>query len=360
VDTFVSVQGGQMTATFRMGGREVSPFWVAPWWKEPFREADDWIVRVLRGDFFCFPFGGNASPFGGRKYALHGKTANECWDLVSRESAKGRDALTLRMDLEPDAGEVVKTISLEAGSPVLYQSHLVRGFTGKMSVGHHPTLWCGDEPGAALVDMSEPLAGFTLPAPVEVPENQGYSLLKANTEITDRSRTPTVYGGLADLGRYPLRRGHEDGALFVCDPAKPFCFTSLSFPKQGHLYFQLKNPRHLCQTVLWMCDGGRYAPPFSGRATGVLGAEEITSWFFAGVKESVEPNSLQQKGYRTYLDFSAAKPTEIKLIMGMAAIPGSFTGVKDIVRKDGSTITVLGRGGEKVDVACRADFLADR
>ncbi len=96
-----------------------------------------------------------------------------------------------------------------------------------------------------------------------------------------------------------------------------------------------------------MCDGGRYAPPFSGRATGVLGAEEITTYFFHGVKESVEKNSLQEKGYKTFLEFTAAKPTDVKLIMGMVPVRKDFAGVKDIVRKDASTITILGRGGEK-------------
>jgi hypothetical protein len=352
----VSVQGGHLTADFAAGGKKASPFWVAPWWKEPYRDGDDWIVRLLRGDFFCLPFGGNGEPFGGTKYTLHGKTASECWELLSRDTAGG--TLALRMDCEP--GEVVKTIRLEPGAPVIYQSHRVSGLAARMPVGHHPTLWCGDEPGAAFVDISEPLAGFTLPAPVGVPETQGYGLLAVDTAITDRTRVPTVYGTVADLTRYPVRRGHEDGVQYLCDPGKEFAFTSVAFPSRGYLYFNLKDPRVLCSTVFWMCDGGRYGAPFSGRATGVLGAEETTGYFFAGIKTSVEANPLQQKGFRTFLDFSAAKPTDIRLIMGVAPIGSDFRGVADIVRKDGSTITIRGRGGEKIDLACRADFLAEK
>jgi hypothetical protein len=355
-DLRVSVQGGHLTGGFAVGGKQVSPFWTAPWWKEGWREDDPWIVRLLRGDFFCLPFGGNAEPFEGKTYPLHGKTANECWDLVSRDPAAG--TLALRMDLEP--GEVVKTIRLEPGAPVIYQSHRVSGLSARMPVGHHPTLWCGEEPGGAIVDMSEPVTGFTLPGHVGVPETQGYALLAAGVEITDRRRVPTVYGGTADLGRYPLRRGHEDGVQFICDPKKEFCFTSVAFPSRGYLYFNLKDPRVLSSTVFWMCDGGRYGAPFSGRATGVLGAEETTGLFFSGARPSVQPNELQKRGFRTYQEFTAAVPTDVRLIMGIAPIGPGFSGVSDIVRRDGSTVTIRGRGGERIDVPCSVDFLAGR
>jgi len=355
-DLQVSVQAGHLTAAFSAGGRQISPFWTAPWWKEPWREQDDWIVRILRGDFFCLPFGGNADPFEGKKYLLHGKTANDCWELASRDAKEG--TLVLRMDMEP--GEVVKSLRLESDAPVIYQSHRVSGLAARMPFGHHPTLWCGDEPGAGLVDISEPLAGFTMPSPIGLPETQGYGLLAVDSPITDRRRVPTVYGTLADLTRYPVRRGHEDGVQFVSDPKNEFAFTTVAFPSRGYLYFHLKDPRVLCSTVFWMCDGGRYAPPFSGRATGVLGAEEVTGYFFAGIRKAVEANHLQQKGYRTFLDFSAAEPTDIRLIMGVTPIGQDFSGVTDIVRKDASTITILGRGGERIDVTCRVDFLAGK
>ena len=355
-ELFVSVQGGHMTGSFQADGKKVSPFWVAPWWREACREEDPWIVRLLRGDFFCFPFGSNAEPHAGRTYPLHGRTANDCWDLVSRERTGGAASLTLRMDLDP--GEVEKTLRLEDGSPVVYISHLVKGFAGKAPVGHHPTLSCGDEPGAAIIDISEPLAGFTLPSPVDIPENKGYSLLAADTPVTDRRKVPTVYGGLADLTRYPVRRGHEDGVIYISDPSRPFCFTSVAFPSRGYLYFHLKDSKVLHQTIFWMCDGGRYTAPFSGRATGVLGAEEITGYFFNGMKSSVEANPLSARGYPTCLEFSAASPRRISLIMGVVPIPSGFTGVRDIVRKDGATITIHGRNGEKFDVSCKVDFLA--
>ena len=39
------------------GGRQVSPMHTAPWADEPLPEDTPPILRVLRGDFFCAPFG---------------------------------------------------------------------------------------------------------------------------------------------------------------------------------------------------------------------------------------------------------------------------------------------------------------
>jgi cobalt/nickel transport system permease protein len=49
---------------------------------QPFNDALQ-VLRVLRGDFFCLPFGGNATAWHGEKHPLHGETANREWRLES-------------------------------------------------------------------------------------------------------------------------------------------------------------------------------------------------------------------------------------------------------------------------------------
>ncbi|MBA7524551.1 hypothetical protein ES705_16692 [subsurface metagenome] len=66
VQVFITVQGGHLTALFNNDGKEVNPFFIAPWWEEARQEGLDEIVNVLRGDFFCFPFGGNEEPYEGK------------------------------------------------------------------------------------------------------------------------------------------------------------------------------------------------------------------------------------------------------------------------------------------------------
>jgi len=320
-------------------------------------EDADWIIRLLRGDFFCLPFGSNVEPVGGRKYLLHGRTSNDCWEPVSAVTANGETSLVVRMELDEPGSEVQKTVRVVDGQPVIYQRHVVRGLEMKSPVAHHPTLQCPESPGSAIVDLSTPLAGFTIPAPVDIPENKGYGLLVPNVTITDRAKVPTVYGGFADTTRYPLRRGHEDGIMYVSDPARDFVFTSVTMPEKGLLYFQLKDPRVFSETLFWMSDGGRYSAPFSGRVTGVLGAEEITGYFWDGIKPSTEPNAITGKGFRTCVDFKRGTPQDFRLIIATIPVSKDFAGVTDIVRKDRRAVTIIGRKGERIDVPCEVDYL---
>jgi hypothetical protein len=358
VKVFMTVRGGHFTAAFACGEKTIDPFFTAPWWQEAPVDVDD-IEAVLRGDFFCFPFGGNSDPYQGIKHPVHGKTANACWDFVSLRENAQENMLTLTMNLDPLPGKVAKQIRIAAGEPVVYHQHTIQGFQGKMPVGYHPTLQLPDQIGAALIDISAPLTGFTTPVPMEEPQNRGYSQLQLNVEITDRTKVPCIDGKTVDLTRYPRPKGFEDLVVFISDPAKDFTFTAASVVAEGYLYFQLKNPRVLAQTLFWMSNGGRHYAPWNGRVTGVHGFEEVTAFYHYGIKPSLESNFFQAKGYKSYLEFETEKPTAVKLIMGVIPIDKGFKGVRDIVRKNASTITILGRGGEKIDVPCHVDFLLD-
>ena len=64
---FVTRIGGHLgPVTFDRRGRKIMPLSVAPWAAERLDLATPPIIRALRGDFFCMPFGGNATPFRGR------------------------------------------------------------------------------------------------------------------------------------------------------------------------------------------------------------------------------------------------------------------------------------------------------
>ena len=357
VSVFVTVQGGHLTATFRQKGGEVSPFFVSPWWQEAIPEGLPECLTVLRGDFFCLPFGANEEPYQGEAHPPHGKTANACWDLVSLDRREGNAELTLSMDLDPNHGSVEKKISLSAGEPLIYQNHIMHDYNGKSPLGYHPILQFPDRPGAGIIDISQPVTGFTAPVPVENPANRGYSLLQPNTEITGRSKVPCIDGTYIDLTRYPVPKGYEDIVIFINDASKTFTYTAASFPEEGYLYFQLKDPKVLSETMFWLSNGGRHYPPWNGRVNSVLGMEEITAFFHYGLKASVEANFFQEKGFKSCLQMDGNNSTEIKLIMGVVSVEKGFEGVRDIVKKNESAVTILGKRGEEIDVPCRVDFL---
>ena len=60
VEAFVTETGGHLgPVTFKLGGRKIAPYSVAPWAKEKLDRSTPNIIKALRGDFFCMPFGGN-------------------------------------------------------------------------------------------------------------------------------------------------------------------------------------------------------------------------------------------------------------------------------------------------------------
>ena len=82
---------------FRLGARTVAPMSVAPWAEEPGRNKLIPLLRALRGDFFCAPFGGNGTPWRGEKHPPHGETANSPWTCQSLSRAGGKTTLQARL-----------------------------------------------------------------------------------------------------------------------------------------------------------------------------------------------------------------------------------------------------------------------
>jgi hypothetical protein len=351
----VTVHGGHLNASFDTGMGEVDPFYIAPWWKETLEHDTPGVLQVLRGDFFCFPFGGGEDRKRNITYPPHGHTACNPWDFGALRGSGAERTLELHMDLAA-GGRITKRITLHEDEPIVYIDHSIEGFVGDMPLGNHPTLKLPDEVGSGIVDMSPPLFGLTTPEPFEQPRTGGYSRLQQNVEIADRAAVPTNDGTTVDLTRYPTPRGYEDLVLFASDPKREFTFTSVSVPVGRYLYFQLKNPRVLGQTLFWMSNGGRHYAPWNGRVRSVLGVEEITAYFHYGLERSVQKNPLNDLGSPTSIHLDGKKAS-FRLIMGLVAVDRGFMGVKEIVRRDESTVSVLGRGGENFDIPCRVDFL---
>jgi hypothetical protein len=192
--------------------------------------------------------------------------------------------------------------------------------------------------------------------PTERPEAKGYSALVPGAVFKDLEKAPTVFGGKADLTRYPARRGFEDLVLSVNDPRKRFGWTAVSFPKERFVFFSLKDVGTLASTLFWMSNGGRYYAPWNGRHVDVMGIEEITGFFHAGLTDSAGRNELARKGVTTSVRMSPKKPTVVNYIFGVAAVPAGFDHVARIEPGEGE-IEIVSRSGKRVKTACDAGFL---
>ena len=358
VTAAVTQVGGHLApVTFRLGKRTVQPFSISPWWNEKLVADTPSILRVLRGDFFCLPFGGNATPYRGRCHLVHGDTANLRWRFAGVETNGGSVTLRLRMMLRRFHGRVEKRITLVPGHTAVYQEHLVTGLDAPTSLGHHAILQFPERLGAGLFSTSRCTHCQVYIEPSERPEACGYSLLKPGAIFKDLTRVPTITGELADLSRFPARRGYTDLAIFCADPSLRFAWSAVAFPDEGYAWFSLRDPKVLASTLCWFSNNGRHYPPWNSRHCNVMGIEDITAFFHCGAAESARANGLSRRGIQTSLKPTTRRPLHVRYIMGLAPIPKTFGRVRDIRVGPGS-VTLVGGSGARVSTPLNTTFLS--
>jgi hypothetical protein len=344
---------------FRDSACSFSPYRIAPWWKESTAATIPGVVRVLRGDFFCMPFGGNSRAWRGERHPPHGETAVGRWELTTRRKGKKGAMLSLRMRPRIRPGEVEKRIIVVAGETAIYIRHLISGLSGTMCLGHHPTLAFGDHPGCARVAVSPFRFGQVYPGVFENPERQGYSILRPGAEFSDLSRVERLDGQTADLSCYPDRRGYEDLVLLAAEPDLFPAWNAVTYTDEGVVWFSLKDPRMLASTILWHDNGGRYYAPWNGRSINTLGIEDVTAYFHEGLASSAAPNSLTQRGIATTVRLRASRPTAVRHIQGAVRVPRGFGLVREIRPLDEQTLQLRDERGVAVRARVRWTFLRE-
>jgi len=357
VDAAVTRQGGHLAPVrFRLPHGVVQPFSIAPWAEEKSTAKLIPLLQSLRGDFFCAPFGGSESLYRGERHPPHGEVASSPWKFESFDKTKAETTLRLSLNVKVRRGHVEKMLRLRRGETALYCRHTVSGMAGRMCFGHHATLKFPEEPGSGLISTSPLSFGQVLPVPFEKPAEGGYNSLKMGAEFSRLDQVPAADGTVADLSRYPARRGFEDLAMIAHEATPDFAWTAVTFPAQRYVWFALKDPRILRSTVFWISNGGRHYAPWSGRHVGVMGIEDVTAYFHLGLADSARPNPVNKRGIATYLDLKAKAPLTVNYIMGVAAIPKNWGRVKSITRESGG-IVLESTQGRAVRTPIDIDFL---
>jgi hypothetical protein len=357
VKAWLTRDGGHLgPVEFRLGRRIVQPYSVAPWLPGDVRPELPAVLRSLRGDFFCCPFGRNDEPWRREKHTLNGETASGRWSLLGLTCHDGGVRLTAEMRTTTRLGRVIKTIELRNGETNVYCRHELRGYSGPMCLGHHTMLRFPEADGAGLVATSPFRHGQVSPLPFQQPSQGGYQSLVPGARFRRLDRVPLATGGYADLSRYPARAGYED-LVMVSAPTGPLAWTTVSFPREGYLWFGLKDPTVLPSTILWCSNGGRHYAPWSGRHRRVLGLEEVAAYFAFGLAASARPNPLNRQGVPTTVSLSRNRPLRVNYIMGIVEIPSTFGHVSK-VRCHAGGVTFVDRRGRKATAAVDWTFLS--
>jgi len=357
VELYVTELGGHLgPVTFDRTGRKIQPYSVAPWAEEKIDPAAPVILKVLRGDFFCMPFGDNATAYRGERHPPHGETANARWRFESLDKDEARACLHLSLRTKTRRGRVDKYITLIPGHNAVYCRHVISEMSGPMNLGHHAMLKFPDEPESGRVATSPIRYGQVLPFEFENPAAGGYSALKPGALFKRLTRVPTAAGQMADLTRYPARRGFEDLVQVINAPSDNLAWSAVTFPKQRYTWFALKDPNVLASTVFWLSNGGRHYAPWSGRHVNVLGLEEVTSFFHVGLAESARSNDLTRRGFPTALRLTPRRPLTVNYIMGVVETPAGFDRVRRI-RAEADRVVLTANTGKKVTAPLTSDFL---
>lgn len=342
---------GPVSFHLKKGREPIEPFHVAPWAEEAQATSLPSVLRAMRGDFFCMPFGGNSSPFRQERHPSHGETANRRWHLEDLEQGASSSRLHLSLQTKIRLARVDKFIELRHGHSAVYTKHLVSDLAGPMSLGHHAMLRFRS-PGR--ISTSPILGGQVAPTAFEKPSEGGYNCLAPGASFRSLKKVPMANGQTTDLTCYPAREGFEDIVMLSSKPGSRFAWTAAVFPEEGYVWFSLKDPRVLSSTLLWHSNGGRHYPPWNGRHRAVLGLEEVTSWFHYGLAESVRHHHPRRP---TVLQSKAGVPLKICTIMAVAAIPKNFDSVGKI-QPIPKGVALLSRNGKKIEARLDLSFLS--
>lgn len=349
VRLWVTQLGGHMAPVeFTLGERVVSPYALAPWQATDIEDSMPVLLKVLRGDFLCFPFGGQ------EKAPPHGASANAEWKVV----AGGDNILHLGLD-DPDSGAwIEKILSLKEGETAIYCEHRISGAAGRYSYGNHPVIdFTGMPEGAARISVSPFRFGSVYPGLFANPLNREYGALKPGGRFTDLREVPLSTGGNADLTCYPARQGFEDLILMASEPAtpdQPFAWSAAVM--EGYLWFSLKNPADFPSTLLWISNGGRHGSPWNGRHLGRLGIEEVCSHFADSVDVS-RKDPLAVEGVPTTRIFRKDETVSLRMVQAAAAVPRDFGVVTAIIPAGPGQVLITGDSGHSVETAIDWNFV---
>jgi len=357
INAWITRVGGHLgPVSLDFGSIKSMPLSLNSWAPHASAPAIPAIVEVLRGDFFCMPFGTNGAAWMKERHPVHGETANRGWKLDSIGRKGVGSELRAHLDLKIRKGTVRKIIRLVDRHPIVYSRHVVEGVDGPMNLGHHAMLRFPSGDRTGLVATMPFSFGQVFPGEFENPREGGYSSLKPGAWFRSLKRVADRSGGFADLSSYPAREGYDDLVMLVAPNGRKFAWSAVTFPSEGNVWFSLKDPSVLRQTVLWHSNGGRHYYPWNGGHRRVLGLEEITGYFHLGLKESVSQNPISRAGYPTSVRLRPTKALTVNFIMGMAPIPKGFDHVARITLTKNEA-RLKSKSGKTTSVPIDSSFL---
>lgn len=289
-------------------GRQVSPLYLAPWSTQESRPALPEILRNLRGEWPCVPFGSYRpkdgfpadwaaiTGSGAEDPYLHGFGSNVKWDWT--KVTPHEVELSCRYPPNDDIEELVRRITPVPDRAAVDLQLLVKPRRRtRLPVGLHFT-FCKPRTQAILRPGAFREA-WTAPGP-PYEEIQAFA---PNCRFQDLKRVPARGGGHIDAMTFPLPVPAEDliqlnevDGHFAVDLPGDRCRVSLAW-----------NRAHFPSVLLWMSNRGLLRPPWNGEHV-ALGIEPVCSAFGLGLEATRNENPISLSGTATVIEFDPATP----------------------------------------------------
>jgi hypothetical protein len=306
---------------YRDTPRPIQPYYISTWQGKPHPFPEGASEAVLRGDFFCLPFGHN--PCGN----AHGRTAGERWELVSVADENGVQSLSIQMENALIGGTATRSFHLCEGENVVYDLTAITGLKGSYPLGHHAVLRCSARGGRLLISAAGPFRGLTFPGLFA--DNRERQSLAQGADFSSLEHVPALADGQGpiDCSVYPRERRLSDFMQISAEPEIRPAWTTVVNAEERYLWFSIRNPSLLPSTLFWMECGGREAAPWEGR-TELLGVEDVCSYFNFGAERSAARNPFSQRGVKTSISLRGDQVLMIPYVQGVVDVPEGFRRVR--------------------------------
>lgn len=362
VELAVTKLGAHMApVTFFKGSpRPIQPYYISPWQTEKAPVAVP-VLKPLRGDFFCLPFGGNNKAFRDEQHPPHGEPCGEPWQLESYLVSNRVTTLGLRFKTKVRLGCVRRELSLVAGQNVIYSRTVIEGFAGPTPFAHHAMLAAPSLNSTLHLSCSPFSFGRTHPKLFSDPAAGEYQSIVPDKCFRNLAKLPSIFRDYPDVDGtvFPAWRG-------FCDLVQVFEKPGTSLPstpswmaavnkRDGWAWFALKDPRVMPGCIFWMENHGRHSPPWNGR-NACLGIEDGCMYFDLGLAESCGCNQVNRQGVPTCVKLSGRAPFEVRYIQGMCRILHGFDRVAQ-VRFGKEMVALISENGWHAKVSVFHNYL---
>ena len=289
-------------------GRLVQPLHTAPWADEAWADeagadALPGILRRLRGEWPCVPFGADdPAPWpdrwrverGAPHGPPHGFAANNVWQVWRDENRLCADIryphdhpiAALRRSVAPCVGGVEMTLVIHPRRDC------------RLPVAVHPVFRLPVPAGTALLTPGAHGTIWTHPAQSPDP-----CPLRPDSTAMSLATLPGRDGGAVDMTHLPLAHASESRILLTHASGR-FALDNLAEGYRAVLEWDSAAFPHL---MLWVSNRGRADAPWQGRHL-ALGVEPCCAAFDLGTAISAQDNPLSRSGATTAIPLQAGSP----------------------------------------------------